>query len=77
MALEIQVMAWDSHKGVAWLNQLMETSPLDNWIPRWHPPPTHTQKITDSLNLINSTHFNKRVSPAPTPLASLVSRTHT
>jgi hypothetical protein len=34
MVLEIQVLAWDRHKKVAGLNQLMGTqiSPIDNWI---------------------------------------------
>jgi hypothetical protein len=32
MMLKIQVLAWDSHKNVMWLYQLMgsEPSPLDN-----------------------------------------------
>jgi hypothetical protein len=33
MTLEIQVLAWDRHKNVVELNQLMgsQPSPLDNW----------------------------------------------
>ena len=34
MGLEIQVLAWDRHKSVVRLNQLMESQPSsDNWIP--------------------------------------------
>ena len=34
MMLEIPVLAWDSHKNVAGLNQLIGSQPslLDNWI---------------------------------------------
>ena len=34
MAFENQVLAWDGHKNMAGLNQLMESqpSPSDNWI---------------------------------------------
>ena len=62
MPMEFQVLVWDTHTNVIWLNWLMVFQPfaLDNWISKRQYRYKQTiKKYSDSLPLEKTTHNHK------------------